>query len=103
MDNIKQDRTEEDLLFQVLLDWGIDLTLPIRKDTLCGKTVYNVDDGALVACFDRNITEDLLKALAEQAPLRVVFRDDGFATDSLKINAEQMFKQLAPGTDVRAI
>ncbi|MBM7457256.1 adenine-specific DNA-methyltransferase [Oceanisphaera litoralis] len=103
VDNIKPDRTEEDLLFQVLLDWGIDLTLPIRKDSLCGKTVYNVDDGALVACFDRNITEDLLKALAEQAPLRVVFRDDGFATDSLKINAEQMFKQLAPGTDVRAI
>ncbi|MBR9856236.1 MAG: site-specific DNA-methyltransferase [Gammaproteobacteria bacterium] len=103
VDNIKPDRTEEDLLFQVLLDWGIDLTLPIRKDTLCGKTVYNVDDGALVACFDRNITEDLLKALAEQAPLRVVFRDDGFATDSFKINAEQMFKQLAPGTDVRAI
>lgn len=103
VDNIKPDRTEEDLLFQVLLDWGIDLTLPIRKDTLCGKTVYNVDDGALVACFDRNITEDLLKTLAEQAPLRVVFRDDGFATDSLKINAEQMFKQLAPGTDVRAI
>ncbi|WP_375056160.1 site-specific DNA-methyltransferase [Zobellella sp. DQSA1] len=103
VDNIKPDRTEEDLLFQVLLDWGIDLTLPIRKDSLCGKTVYNVDDGALIACFDRNITEELLKALAEQAPLRVVFRDDGFATDSLKINAEQMFKQLAPGTDVRAI
>lgn len=103
VDNIKPDRTDEDLLFQVLLDWGVDLALPIRKDSLCGKTVYNVDDGALIACFDRNLTEELIKALAEQAPLRVVFRDDGFATDSLKINAEQMFKQLAPGTDVRAI
>ena len=103
VNNIKEDRTDEDLLFQVLLDWGVDLTLPIRKETICNKTVFFVDDNALVACFDANITEELIKALAESAPLRVVFRDDGFASDTVKINAEQIFKQLAPGTQVKSI
>ena len=103
VNNIKEDRTDEDLLFQVLLDWGVDLTLPIRKETICNKTVFFVDDNALVACFDTNITEELIKELAGLDPLRVVFRDDGFASDAVKINAEQIFKQLAPGTEVKSI
>lgn len=103
VNNIKEDRTDEDLLFQVLLDWGVDLTLPVRKETICNKTVFFVDDNALVACFDTNITEELIKELAGLDPLRVVFRDDGFASDAIKINAEQIFKQLAPGTEVKSI
>ena len=102
-DNIKPDRTPEDLLFQVLLDWGVDLSLPIRKSTLKGKTVFYVDDNALVACFDDSISESLVKELAEVQPLRVVFRDTGFASDAVKINVEQIFKQLSPGTEVKAI
>lgn len=102
-DNIKPDRTPEDLLFQVLLDWGVDLSLPIRKSTLQGKTVFYVDNNALVACFDEGISEALVKELAEVQPLRVVFRDTGFASDAVKINVEQIFKQLSPGTEVKAI
>ncbi len=106
--NIKKDRTGEDLLFQVLLDWGVDLTLPIRKETICNKTVFFVDDNALVACFDTNITEELIKELAGLNPLRVVFRDAGFGSDTktrdaMKINAEQIFKQLSPSTEVKSI
>lgn len=103
VDNIKADRTDEDLLFQVLLDWGVDLTLPIRKKTIQGKTVFFVDDDALVACFDLRINEALIKELAIKEPLRVVFRDDGFESDAVKINAEQIFKQVSPLTEVKAI
>ena len=103
VDPIKEDRSEEDLLFQVLLDWGVDLTLPIRKETICHKTVFVVDDKALLACFDKVVTEDLIKAMAALKPLRVVFRDDGFASDAMKINAEQIFKQLSPNTDMKSI
>ena len=103
VDNIKADRTDEDLLFQVLLDWGVDLTLPIRKETIQGKTVFFVDDDALVACFDLRINEALIKELATKEPLRVVFRDDGFESDAVKINAEQIFKQVSPHTEVKAI
>ncbi|MCP5405181.1 MAG: site-specific DNA-methyltransferase [Pseudomonadaceae bacterium] len=103
VDNIKPDRTHEDLLFQVLLDWGVDLTLPIQRTTVQGKTVYTVDGNALVACFETGITEDLVKELAALKPLRVVFRDTGFTSDAVKINAEQIFKQLSPSTDMKAI
>ncbi|MBY7970299.1 site-specific DNA-methyltransferase [Vibrio fluvialis] len=103
VDNIKPDRTDEDLLFQVLLDWGVDLTLPIKKETIQGKSVCFVDDDALVACFDLRINEALIKELATKEPLRVVFRDDGFESDAVKINAEQIFKQVSPHTEVKAI
>ena len=103
VEHIKLDRSSEDLLFQVMLDWGVDLSLPIRKETIEGKEVYFVNDDDLVACFDKNIDEVLIKALAAKAPLRVVFRDDGFVSDSVKINVEQIFKQLAPATDIKAI
>lgn len=103
VDNVKPDRTNEDLLFQVLVDWGVDLTLPIRRETLQGKTVFVVDDNALVACFDQGISEELVKELAKAEPLRVVFRDNGFASDALKINVEQIFRQLSPSTEVRTL
>lgn len=103
IDNVKPDRTAEDLLFQVLVDWGVDLTLPIRRETVQGKTVFFVDDNALVACFDKGITEDLVKELAGHEPLRVVFRDNGFVSDAVKINVEQIFRQLSPITEVKSI
>lgn len=103
VDNVKEDRTPEDLLFQVLVDWGVDLTLPIRRETVQGKAVFFVDDNALAACFDKGVTEDLVKELAKREPLRVVFRDNGFASDAVKINVEQIFRQLSPTTDVKSI
>ncbi|MCX2801748.1 site-specific DNA-methyltransferase [Microbulbifer thermotolerans] len=103
VDNVKPDRTAEDLLFQVLVDWGVDLTLPIRRETIQGKTVFFVDENALVACFDSGISEALVKELAKSEPLRVVFRDNGFESDAVKINVEQIFRQLSPTTEVRAI
>lgn len=103
VDNIKPDRTSEDLLFQVLVDWGVDLTLPISSETIQGKKVFFVDDNALAACFDTGVTEELVKELAGREPLRVVFRDNGFVSDAVKINVEQIFKQLSPMTDVKAI
>lgn len=103
VDNVKIDRTAEDLLFQVLVDWGVDLALPIRRETTQDKTVFFVDDNALVACFDQGISEELVKELAKGEPLRVVFRDSGFVSDALKINVEQIFRQLSPTTEVKAI
>ncbi|WP_417254661.1 site-specific DNA-methyltransferase [Celeribacter sp.] len=103
VDNIKPDRTAEDLLFQVLLDWGVDLTLPIRRETVQGKTVFFVDDTALMACFDDGISEDLVKELAGHAPMRIVFKDTGFADDQTKINVRQIFKAMSPDTEVKAI
>lgn len=103
VEHIKTDRSSEDLLFQVMLDWGVDLSLPIRKETIEDKEIYFVNDDDLVACFDKGIDEALIKALAVKQPLRVVFRDDGFVSDSVKINVEQIFKQLAPATDIKAI
>ena len=104
-DNIKEDRSSEDLLFQVLLDWGVDLTLPITKETIDNREVFFVDDNALAACFEKsgNITEDFCKELARRQPLRVVFRDSGFKDDSVKINVEQIFKLMSPHTDLKTI
>ena len=103
IDNIREDRTAEDLLFQVLLDWGVDLTLPITQETIAGITVLFVDDNALAACFDADINEAFVKELAARHPLRVVFRDAGFASDSVKINIEQIFKLLSPTTEIKVI
>lgn len=104
VNNIKSDRNNpEDLLFQVLLDWGVDLTLPIGKKKIQGKNVFFVDENALAACFDMGVSEDLVKELAEMKPLRVVFRDNGFESDAVKINVDQIFKQLSPSTEVKSI
>ncbi len=101
--NIKKERSSEDLLFQVLLDWGVDLTLPIERQDIDGKEVFFVDGNALAACFDKDINEDFVKKLAEKQSLRVVFRDDGFASDAVKINIEQIFKLKSPTTDIKVI
>lgn len=102
-DNIKEDRTPEDLLFQVLLDWGVDLALPIEQQKIAGKTVFFVDGNALAACFDPTISEDLVKELAKRKPLRAVFRDSSYDSDSTKINVAQIFKLLSPETEVKSL
>lgn len=103
VNNVREDRTSEDLLFQVLLDWGVDLALPITQETIAGKNVFFVDGNALAACFETGITEEFVKALADRHPLRAVFRDAGFGSDSVKINIEQIFKLISPTTEVKAI
>lgn len=105
VENIKHDRTSEDLLFQVMLDWGVDLTLPISEQVIQGKKVFFVDGNALVACFDKEggIDEDFVKELTKHQPLRVVFRDTGFKNDATKINVEQIFKSLSPSTEVKCL
>lgn len=105
VNNIKPDRTAEDLLFQVMLDWGVDLALPIEKKTIQGKDVFFVDGDALAACFDAHggVDEAFVKELATHKPLRVVFRDAGFKDSAVKINIEQIFKLLSPATDVKSI
>lgn len=105
VDNIKPDRTAKDLLFQVMLDWGVDLALPIAKETIQGKEVLFVDGNALAACFDAysGVDEIFVKELAKRQPLRVVFRDAGFKDSAVKINVEQVFKLLSPATEVKCI
>lgn len=103
IENIKEDRSPEDLLFQVLLDWGVDLSLPIAEETIEGKTVFFVDQNALAACFDKDINEELVKTLAARKPLRAVFRDSGYGNDSVKINVEQIFTLISPSTEVKSI
>ena len=105
VDNIKPDRTPEDLLFQVMLDWGVDLALPITKQSIQGKDVFFVDGNVLVACFDASgsIDEAFVKELAKQQPLRVVLRDAGYKDSAVKINVEQIFKLLSPATEVKCI
>ncbi|AVX87477.1 site-specific DNA-methyltransferase [Pseudomonas koreensis] len=105
VDNIKLDRTPADLLFQVMLDWGIDLALPITNQPIQGKDVFFVDGNVLAACFDASgsIDEAFVKELAKQQPLRVVFRDAGYRDSSVKINVEQIFKLLSPATEVKCI
>jgi len=91
--NIKDDRNDEDLLFMVLLDWGVDLSVKIERREVEGKTVYFVDDNFLAACFEDNLDENFIRALVVLQPLKVVLRDSGFANSSVKINVEQIFKQ----------
>ena len=102
-DNIKEDRTPEDLLFQVLVDWGVDLALPVAEETIAGKAVLFVDGNALAACFDSSISEELVKELAKRKPLRAVFRDNSYGSDSVKINVEQIFKLLSPTTEIKSL
>ena len=104
-DNIKPDRSTEDLLFQVLLDWGVDLSLPIEKEIIADQEVFFVDGNALAACFVKTgeITEEFVKELAKREPLRAVFRDAGYSDSSVKINVEQIFRLMSPHTDVKTI
>lgn len=101
--NIKSDRTDLDLLFGCLLEWGLPLSLPYSSETIEGCTVHNYNDGDLIACFDENIPESVIKAIARKQPLRAVFRDSGFANSPSKINVGEIFKMLAPDTRVKVI
>jgi len=103
VENIKNDRTPEDLLFHVLLDWGVGLSYSIAEEKIDGRTVFFVDENALAACFDTGVTEELVKKIAARKPLRAVFRDAGFSSDAVKINVEQIFKLISPDTEVKAI
>lgn len=97
-DNIKPDRTPEDLLFQVMLDLGILLDSKIEETVIGGKKVFSVADGYLIACFDSNVTDETVKAIAQKQPYYAVFRDSGFATDSVATNFEQIFETYSPST-----
>ena len=103
VDNLKPGRLPEDLLFQVLLDWGVDLALPITEETIQQRRVFFVADNALAACFDTGLDEAFVKELAKRQPLRAVFRDSGYASDAVKINFEQIFKALSPQTELKTL
>ena len=97
-DNIKEDRTPEDLLFQVMLDLGVLLSGKIEKTTIAGKKVFNVEDNYLIACFDSNVTEETIKAIAKQKPYYFVMRDSSMASDSVATNFDQIFDTYSPDT-----
>ena len=101
--NIKEDRTDLDLLFGCLLEWGLPLSLPYNSEQIEGCTVHNYNDGDLIACFDENIPDSVIKEIAKRQPLRAVFRDSNFANSPSKINVGEVFKLLAPDTSVKVI
>ncbi len=103
LNNIKTDRNDLDLLFGCMLDWGVQLSLPMTQEVVDGKTIYTVNDGDLVSCFAENVSEDVVKAMAEKMPLRVIFRDSCFAQDADKINIYETFKQKLDWSDQEVV
>ena len=97
-DNIKEDRTPEDLLFQVMLDLGVLLSSKIEETEIAGKKVFNVEDNYLIACFDENVTDEVIKEIAQKKPYYFVMRDSGFESDSVATNFEQIFAAYSPDT-----
>jgi adenine-specific DNA-methyltransferase len=102
-DNVKPDRTADDLLAQVMLDWGLPLSLKIEQVNIEGKNVFKVAENSLFACFDDGIDEAFAKAIAKDEPLRIVFKDSGFKNDTAKTNVKQLLKQLSPETEMKVI
>ncbi|MFY0606424.1 MAG: site-specific DNA-methyltransferase [Cyclobacteriaceae bacterium] len=102
-DNVKSDRTADDLLAQVMLDWGLPLSLKIERVDVSGKKVFKVAENSLYACFDSGIDEDFAKAIATDKPLRIVFKDSAFKNDTAKTNVKQLLKQLTPETEMKVI
>lgn len=103
LNNVKSDRTDLDLLFGAMLSWGVQLSLPMTSEEVDGKMIYSVNDGDLVACFANDITENIVKAMADKQPLRVLFRDSCFARDDAKINVFETLKQLLDWSEEEAI
>ena len=103
LNNVKSDRTDLDLLFGAMLSWGVQLSLPMTSEEVDGKMVYSVNDGDLVACFADDITENIVKAMADKQPLRVLFRDSCFARDDAKINVFETLKQLLDWSEEEAM
>ncbi len=101
--NVKADRTDLDLLFGCLLEWGLPLSLPYSSEEIDGCTVHDYNDGDLIACFDENVPDSVVKAIAKKQPLRAVFRDSSFSDSPSKINVGEIFKLLAPDTRVKVI
>ena len=103
VDNVKPDRTSEDLLFQVMLELGATLDSKIEYQTIDGKTVWNVSDGYIVACFDKDVTDDVVKVIAKMQPQYAVLRDTSMANDSTATNFEQIFKTYSPNTTTKIL
>ncbi|WP_339321785.1 site-specific DNA-methyltransferase [Paenibacillus sp. FSL W8-0194] len=101
--NIKEDRTGEDLLIQVMLECGLELSLPMESREIEGKTIHYVAGNSLIASFDEEVSETVIKKIAEDQPLRVVFRDSSFRDDSARINVEELFKLLSPSTEIQVL
>ena len=101
--NIKEDRTDLDLLFGCLLEWGLPLSLPYSSEKIDSYTIHDYNDGDLIACFDENIPENIIKTIAKKQPIRAVFRDSSFKDSPSKINVGEIFKMLAPDTRVKVI
>ena len=101
--NVKPDRSDLDLLFGCLLEWGLPLSMPYKSEKIEGCTVHTYNDGDLVACFDENIPETVIKEIAHRQPLRAVFRDSSFNGSPAKINVGEIFKMLAPDTRIKVI
>ena len=101
--SVKPGRSGEDLLFQVLLDWGLELSLSIVRETVDDREVFAVDGDALLASFAESVTPELVRSIAAREPLRAVFRDDAFESDAARINVEQVFREVSPSTEVRTI
>ena len=101
--NIKEDRTDLDLLFGCLLDWALQLNLPYSSEQLSECTLHTYNDGDLIACFDDNVPETVVREIASRHPLRVVFRDSSFASSPERINVEEIFKLLSPNTSVKVL
>ena len=101
--NIKEDRTDLDLLFGCLLEWGLPLSLPYKSIEINGCIVHNYNDGDLIACFEENISENVMKEIAKLTPLRAVFRDSSFKNSAEKINTSEIFKLLSPDTKIKVI
>jgi len=103
VDNVKEDRTDLDLLYQVLINWGLPLDLKHEMEEIDGYTIHTVDTDALIACFEPNIPESVMRKIAEKKPLRAVFRDGSFRSSPGKLNIEGIFKTIAPDTKLRVI
>lgn len=101
--NIKEERSGLDLLFQVMLTWGMELSLAIDSKKVAGAEVFDVDQGSLMACFEDNISEEVIRYIAKEQPLRAVFRDSSFANSADKINVSEIFKELSPNTKVKVV
>ena len=103
LNNIKSDRTDLDLLFGCMLDWGVQLSLPMTTEEVDGKNIYTVNEGDLVACFAEKVTDNVVRAMADKQPLRVIFRDSCFERDADKINIYETFKQLLDWSDQEVV
>ena len=101
--NVKEDRSDLDLLFGCLLEWGLPLSMPYTSELIEGCTVHTYNDGDLIACFDDNIPDAVVKEIAKRQPLRAVFRDSSFNGSPAKINVGEIFKMLAPDTRIKVI